>query len=158
MVRMDAGGSRSLDGGSAQRPDGGTDGPVMLVCTSNAHWSGKRGPLMHPGRACQTCHRSFTIAGTVYPTLHEPTDCNGSDGLGEQISVVITDAAGKVLTLPVNSAGNFFTKLAIAPPFRAKVVANGQERMMVLPQMMGACNSCHTAYGENKAPGRIMAP
>jgi hypothetical protein len=157
-VRMDAGGDRPADAGAAPPGDGGADGPIMLTCTSNMRWNGRRGPLMHPGRSCPMCHRAFTIAGTVYPTLHEPTDCNGSDGLAGQINVVITDAAGKVLTLPVNSAGNFFTKSAVALPFRAKVVANGTERMMVLPQMVGACNSCHTPYGDNKAPGRIMSP
>jgi uncharacterized membrane protein len=37
---------------------------------------------MHPGGACITCHTikggpAFKVAGTVFPTLHEPNDCNG---------------------------------------------------------------------------------
>ena len=40
---------------------------------------------MNPGRACITCHStmngpSLTIAGTVYPSAHEPNLCNGANG------------------------------------------------------------------------------
>ena len=50
-------------------------------------WTGgNRGSAdMNPGRACITCHStmngpSLTIAGTVYPTAHEPDLCNGANG------------------------------------------------------------------------------
>jgi hypothetical protein len=119
---------------------------------------------MHPGRACIDCHATraraprFVIAGTVYPTAHEPNECNGVDGAKTGAQVVITDANGKELTLPVNSAGNFFTESAVATPYTAEVVANGKTRAMGAAQKVGDCNSCHTQDGASGAPGRIVAP
>jgi hypothetical protein len=160
------------DGGAVCDPapcaaDGGTDpafdGPS--VCTSGAMWTrGDRGSAsMHPGGACITCHDqrpaapTFTIAGTVFPTAHEPDDCNGSNATaGAQI--VITDANGKVSKIAVNSVGNFYLQTAIALPFHAKVVVGTKERAMVAAQKDGDCNSCHTEKGANAAPGRIVLP
>jgi len=144
---------------------GATDTP--LVCTSNQSWThGNSGSSsMHPGRACISCHDtsrdapSFQIAGTVYPTAHEPDDCNGvSSTSGAQ--VVITDANGVVLTLKPNSVGNFYDpgRPTIALPYHAKVLRNGVERAMTDAQTSGDCNSCHTVDGANGAPGRIMLP
>jgi len=42
--------------------------------------------------------------------------------------------------------------------FRAKVVYQGRERIMTVAQTIGDCNSCHTQYGANNAPGRILLP
>ena len=113
---------------------------------------------MHPGQACIKCHTKkgpkFSIAGTVYPTAHEPDDCYG---LGSS-TVVITDATGKVLTLKSNSAGNFYSQTAIKMPYTAKVIVGTKERAMKDSQTNGDCNSCHTVTGAEKAPGRIMAP
>jgi hypothetical protein len=128
----------------------------MVVCTSGRRYQGGNGPQMRPGRTCQGCH-NFAIAGTVFPTLHEPDNCNGASG-GGQVSVVITDANGMTITLPVNNVGNFYMRGQIARPFKAKVVVGGKERAMVLPQMVGQCNSCHTTDGTSLAPGRIMLP
>ena len=36
--------------------------------------------------------------------------------------VVITGADGRVLTLSLNGAGNFFSEMAVAKPYHAKVV------------------------------------
>jgi hypothetical protein len=169
--RPDAGRPIRADGGSPSvSPDAGAtpdvlpaapDGPVSIVCTSNKRWNGNEGPSMRPGQSCQGCH-GFAIAGTVFPTLHEPNSCNGASGTGGQLSVVITDARGATITLAVNSVGNFYSRSQIARPFKAKVVtADGRERAMALPQMSGACNSCHTPTGGGTpimAPGRIMAP
>lgn len=119
---------------------------------------------MHPGVACINCHATkfdaprFTIAGTVFPTEHEPDDCNGLSGTTSGVKVVITGADGKVLTLPVNAVGNFYTTTAVAKPFKAKVVAGTKERAMNAAQTSGDCNSCHTETGANNAPGRIAAP
>lgn len=115
---------------------------------------------MHPGRACISCHEQaggpqLTIAGTVYPTAHEPDDC---DGVAGSVQVVITDADGATQTLRVNSAGNFYSAAAVAMPFHAKVVSGGQERAMSAAQTTGDCNGCHTVDGASSAPGRIMAP
>jgi hypothetical protein len=104
----------------------------------------------------------MTIAGTVYPTAHEPDDCDGVSG--GDVQVVITDAAGKTLTLSVNAAGNFYSSATITMPFNAKVVSGTKERAMQAARSTGDCNTCHTASGTNttpgeaSAPGRIMAP
>jgi hypothetical protein len=143
------------------------DGPT--VCTSGRTWTGgeNESPLMHPGRACIACHTTsggdddrhgeaplFTIAGTAYPTGHEPDDCYGAT----VASVEITDANQKVTTLPVNAAGNFFTTAAIAFPIHVAVVASGKRRAMSASPPRGDCNSCHTQDGANQAPGRIALP
>ena len=115
---------------------------------------------MHPGKPCISCHSatggpSFVIAGTVYPTIHEPDDCNGS-GTGN-LSVLIIDATGKTHTMPVNAAGNFTRVTSIPLPYRAMIVDGAKVREMKTPQTDGDCNGCHSEAG-NHAPGRVMAP
>lgn len=141
-------------------------GATSAQCTSGQTWTrGDRGSWsMHPGRACITCHEgsgereapSFVVAGTVFPTEHEPDDCNGQPT--SDLRVVITDATGNEHTLTPTSVGNFGTTDVIPTPFTAKVVSGGKERAMSTPQTNGDCNSCHTQDGANGAPGRITAP
>jgi hypothetical protein len=152
--------------GACTAAPGPFDGPP--VCTSGTMWTGgdRESPLMHPGNACITCHAQlqprrggddaprFTVAGTVYPTGHEPNDCNGAPSA----TVEVTDATGTVTSLPVNAAGNFFTTAAIAAPFHVAVVANGKRRAMGASPPTGDCNSCHTQAGASMAPGRIALP
>jgi hypothetical protein len=117
---------------------------------------------MTPGDTCVSCHAKnpgtplFTLGGTVYPSAHEPNHCNGVNVSGA--TVVITDANKKVLTLPVNSVGNFSSTAAVATPFTASVSYAGNTLAMLTPQTSGDCNACHTATGTNGAPGRIMLP
>ena len=138
------------------------------TCTSGATWTrGDDGrPTMKPGQACIACHASsgeqeaaiFAVAGTLYPTAHEPDDCNGASP-SSGLKVVITDANGKTFTLTPNAAGNFYSLALIATPYKAKVVdASGKERAMVAAQTDGDCNGCHTQSGDNGAPGRIIPP
>jgi hypothetical protein len=155
--------------GSCSPPVEQPAGPVVseydtpTVCTSMTRWTrGDRGSsLMHPGVPCIECHERlrdgpiYTAAGTLYPSAHEPDDCNG---VGGSVSVVITDANGATYTLPVNAAGNFFTRTRIAAPYRAKVVSGTKTRTMMTPQSDGDCNVCHSENGSQKAPGRVMAP
>jgi hypothetical protein len=133
------------------------------TCTSGQYSSAREGNSMAPGQACVACHsRSreaplFAIAGTVYPSGHEPDNCMGSAGA----QVVITDASGAVFTLNTNSAGNFSysgRNGPVALPYRAKVVLNGRERAMSATQQSGDCNSCHSQSGSSGAPGRIALP
>jgi len=152
-------------------PPGPFDGPV--VCTSGTTWAGGRNhgsPVMNPGLPCIACHANnrgddaaptdddgapqFAIAGTVYPTGHEPNRCNGSP----TGSVEVTDASGRVTTLAANSAGNFFTTSKIVFPIHVAVIANSKRRAMVSSPPVGDCNSCHTQAGANGAPGRITLP
>lgn len=152
-------------GDCAAGGNGPFDGPV--VCTSKQTWTGgnRESPLMHPGRACIACHATsgddldddaprFRIAGTVYPTGHEPDDCYGATGA----AVEVTDATGAVTSLPVNAAGNFFSLAALPSPIRVAVVAGGKRRAMSMSPTSGDCNSCHTQDGASNAPGRIALP
>jgi hypothetical protein len=152
-----AGGDAGADGGTTP-----TNTNTPLVCTSKTTWNqGNNGSSrMRPGGACIICHTQkggpdFTVAGTVYPTAHEPNDCNGVNGA---LQVVVTDKNGAVKTLAVNSVGNFSMSGPVAPPFTVKVVNGAKERAMAGSLTAGDCNSCHTATGVNGAPGRVMAP
>ncbi len=123
---------------------------------------------MNPGMACLTCHRPKNldegredapegIAGTVFPTAHEPDLCNG---LPAGATVVITGRDGAQFRLPVNASGNFFmySSPLLLKPYRARVEHQGRVRHMGAAQTSGDCNSCHTQAGSNGAPGRILAP
>jgi hypothetical protein len=132
------------------------------TCTSGQMWTGgdTGSPLMHPGAACLYCHEQsstaprFAISGTVYPTGHEPTDCNGTSA----VTVEVTDATGATLMLTPNAAGNFYYVGSVAFPIHARLVAGGKVRAMTDMQNSGDCNFCHQQTGVNKAPGRITEP
>jgi mono/diheme cytochrome c family protein len=116
---------------------------------------------MRPGNACISCHSRgegprFAIAGTVYPSAHEPNDCNGTNA--DSATVTITDANGMVHELTPNAAGNFYAAGAIALPYTASITAGGRTRAMAAKQTNGDCNSCHTQDGASGAPGRVMLP
>jgi hypothetical protein len=132
------------------------------VCTSKQFYTSGHSVTMEPGNACITCHKqkgegpSYAIAGTVYPTGHEPTRCKAPAAAGA--IVVITDKNGKKYNLTVNSVGNFAASGTLALPYTAEVQFKGKTRAMVAPQTNGDCNSCHTENGANKAPGRVLLP
>jgi hypothetical protein len=160
--------SGGLDAGAGSTDDAsgaGTDAEAAndplnapAQCTSKVTWTNGEDQNMRPGDACPTCHSEFNLAGTLYPTGHEPIDCDGVDGLTSSVTVVVTDASGTAHILYPNAVGNFFTEMTFTPPFTAKVVANGKERSMLTPQTSGSCNTCHTQTGANGAPGRITLP
>jgi hypothetical protein len=137
---------------------------AAAVCLTGMKWTdGDEGsPDMHPGRSCIDCHAlgegpRFIIAGTVFRQLNEPNDTYGVKG----VVVQLTDAKGKVIRLTTNTSGNFMLRARgnpIAFPFTAKVLFQGREAEMATPQSTGNCAACHTAKGENGAPGRIVAP
>jgi hypothetical protein len=150
------------DAGAADA--GGATNPynTPTVCTSKMTWNnGNEGSsVMRPGGACITCHTmrggpAYTVAGTVYPTVHEPNDCNGVNGA---VTVVVTDANGVVTSIGVNSVGNFNSRANITAPFHVKVTNGAKVRAMAGALTAGDCNSCHTVAGVNGAPGRVMAP
>ena len=88
-------------GGGTGGAGGGTVDPLgaSARCTSGTTWTGgnEGSANMNPGRACISCHAGeddaprFTIAGTLYPTGHEPNLCNGVNGT-TGARVVIVDA------------------------------------------------------------------
>jgi hypothetical protein len=166
--------------GSVGDDDGGA-GDGAPVCTSGKKWThGTLGSSsMQPGQTCIACHTksgagtpTFYVAGTVYPTAHEPDQC---DGLAS-VTIEITDGNAKVWTLTSNAAGNFACGpiaregfpacVGFAYPFTAKTInkTTGVTNAMINPVTSapggskGDCNECHTVDGANNAPGRIMAP
>jgi hypothetical protein len=160
-ARGTCGSSGGSDGGVAGDA-GGSPYDTPPKCSSGTMYSGGTGPTMAPGQSCASCHRggeaaAFAIAGTVYPTAHEPNNCNGANGTNGA-RVVITGANGTSLTLTPNSAGNFYSQGTVSTPFTAKVTYMGRERVMATPQTNGDCNACHTQNGSMNAPGRIMLP
>jgi hypothetical protein len=150
----------SSTGGSATGGSGGDPFGGGSVCTSKTSWTSGENQNMRPGEACIACHATnkgpdFNIAGTVYPTGHEPNDCNGKGN----VTIVITDAKGVAHNITVNSAGNFNFTGSLSMPYTAKVTNSaGASRAMVAMQTTGDCNTCHTEKGANGAPGRIVAP
>jgi hypothetical protein len=142
--------------------------PIEVVCTSNSFWSlGDEGDEdMHPGMACISCHQEpndegetgpgLLFGGTVYPTMHEPDDCNG---VGDAV-VVVTDATGRVVQATVRPSGNFFVEegAPLSLPIRAEIRRGDKVLTMKDPVDSVDCNSCHTTMGAENAPGRIIAP
>ena len=148
-------------GGPSPFGGGGLATVPTSTCASGTQWQGghEGSGEMDPGQDCIACHASgegpkYTIAGTVFKDMNEKNDCGGVAG----VQVVITGADGGVVTLTTNSAGNFYTRANLALPYTAKLLQNGNLRVMAAAQTVGACNSCHTEQGANNAPGRIMAP
>jgi hypothetical protein len=124
---------------------------------------------MMPGYACTSCHAAanaasgegdapiFAFAGTLFPTAHEPDGCIGSGAEGARVTV--TGADGQMFTASANAAGNFsFETLALVLPYTAKLEFEGRERTMLLSQVNGDCNACHTQAGVQGAPGRMVLP
>ena len=161
-----------LDGGADGSPDAGVDAAdAAPVCTSGVLWTNNNtgSSLMHPGVACLDCHSKmggpgFQFAGTVYPTFHEPDDCNGK-APPPNLTVIITDKLGQKVMGTVNGAGNFSidaprggNRPRLTSPFRASVTDGTTTRSMLGNLSSGDCNSCHTALGKNSAPGRIVMP
>lgn len=160
--------------GIVEAPDEGAGSSTSVaICSSNVYWKDmdKGSDLMHPGGKCNNCHDktptapNFTVAGTVYPTLHEPDECNGVSGAMSEAGVadyaiVITDREGRTLPpIAVNSVGNFKYEVEVIKPFNVKVVSKtGKVNKMMMQAPHGDCNSCHTQTGAENAPGRIVAP
>lgn len=156
------------------------------ICTSMDMWpegadevQGKAESEMFPGMPCIDCHtnpskygfddngRDFEIAGTVFPTGHEPDRCAGADGRSlTDLIVHIEDANGKTWDLRPDASGNFSIASRndqVAFPYSAKVISKDGERVMSAKVDNGDCNVCHTQDGSSGpnpmdpvAPGRIV--
>jgi hypothetical protein len=157
---------------AAGAPGTRCDSPVVdpfsapSQCTTETNWTGgnRQSALMNPGQACITCHSrlrgpSYSFAGTVYATGHEPNNCNGAPGAAtERVVVELRGANGATVRLTPNAVGNFYTRSGLTLPYTARVLVGDRERRMNGPQMDGDCNSCHSEDGAHEAPGRIVLP
>ena len=143
---------------STTEPDAASADPP---CPQTVPWllGDSLGEVMHPGRACITCHaqkgkKIFTVAGTVYGCFHVVDDSSGVSGA----TVELTGADGQVTKLTTNLSGNFTYTGALALPYTARVLQGGKSRDMMDPKSNGNCNECHTRNGDQGAPGRITLP
>ncbi len=136
-----------------------------IACSTGQWWTrGDRGTsLMHPGGDCIDCHEredegpTFTFAGTVHLAYDDETDCRGVPG----VLVELIGPDDEVFYAnQTNPAGSFSTSTSVADhvPYTARLTYAGRTRTMSTPQTEGACNACHTAEGEEDAPGRIVVP
>ena len=84
-------------------------------------------------------------------------DCYGATG---DVTVRIIGSNNESLDVPINSSGNFFihTSAGIVFPIRAEVWFEGRVRSMCDWQTSGDCNGCHSEYGAEGAPGRVILP
>lgn len=158
-----------IDGGEAS-VDAGDPFHAPTRCTSDQYWldGDTRSEMMHPGRACIDCHTTgvglfnlrhgpaFTFAGTIFPSAHEPDDCNGAPGSG--VSIIVKGANGQAVSVSPNTVGNFRSTTRVTSPYTVEVHYQGRVRVMTTPQTNGDCNSCHSERGANGAPGRIALP
>jgi hypothetical protein len=135
-------------------------------------------PGMMPGSNCIDCHRAggaadfhqFSVAGTVYAS----PDAGENDGV-QGVEILVTDGAGRKLTLTSNGAGNFYTAEPLVAPIM--VAAQwGQTRMFMAESppagvpdghtgVSVGCALCHTLPPGNggvafapPAPGRLFVP
>jgi hypothetical protein len=135
-----------------------------------------KGANMLPGEACLHCHRGenflgqndggvsaplilYDFMGTVFDGYRDVDTCFGAPPDG--VTVEILDKNGNVgATLTPFPSGNFYTGLnsGIAVPYTARVRFDGGVNTMLTAQTDGDCNGCHTVYGLNGAPGRIVWP
>lgn len=165
-------------GGASDSASGGSTGDINpwddpVKCHSGTLWTlgDQESPLMHPGRACITCHSTQTeepdvqnllqVGGTVFDFGHDPDDCYGVNGSTDPTTVEITDAMMMKFTLPVGPSGNFLLRTEDGVPtfpITAVVRRGDLVRAMGSAQQTGDCNSCHTQDGASGAPGRIVAP
>jgi hypothetical protein len=130
-------------------------------CAPGARGCGGEGANMLPGSNCLACHAEgasggrerapvWSAGGTVY------TDVYGSGGAAG-VTVRVTDASGRVVSMRTASSGNFYTPSRLQMPLRAEVeTADGQVRQMASSVETGACNSCHSCDGS--AGGKLYAP
>ena len=116
-------------------------------------------PIMFPGSNCLSCHqaggaadsRIWTLAGTVF---NDP-QATVREGV-ENAQVLVTDTAGKELTLLTNLAGNFYTAEALTFPVQVSVQKGNTRIGMDGHPAIGACYTCHNDPRSNEAIGRIF--
>ncbi|MFQ5580700.1 MAG: hypothetical protein ACE5FZ_08810 [Nitrospiria bacterium] len=114
------------------------------------------------GRDCLRCHKAgekagsipFSMAGTVYK------DNIGSEPIAGA-EVVILDAAGKVISMTTNAAGNFFTQVEIADAdpdpgridraYKTWVLGPDGTILPMLTMTSHSCNMHHTPFNRRGA-------
>jgi len=112
------------------------------------------------GDRCLRCHTQFTSAATIYTSLHGTS----SDTFASNYTVRLVVANTQVDYTQAKGTGNSKTSYSSWPTniYTAKVIdKNGNivNSSVTNSHNLGRldCNSCHTATGNNGAPGRITS-
>ncbi len=150
-----------------------TDPPPWAAgthCSTGQWWQHEddeeEGPMMHPGLACGQCHLQsgdddaipVAYGGTVMGALDDEDDCRGVPGVAVELLDIDDNVFYSTVT---NAAGNFVVTPGEVPfrAFRVRLGLDGRSREMAgHVATYGDCNRCHTAQGNNGAPGRVVAP
>ena len=116
--------------------------------------SGGSGGGHNEGINCLNCH-NFASAGTVFNNLHATNYTPGSAGYRIKLSTgtVYGSARGTGNSLSYSFPSGNFTAQVIDP--NGNIVNSSAN--MSHNSSRRACNSCHTASGNNGAPGRITS-
>lgn len=121
-------------------------------CSDATKAEERHGPEMLPGRECNSCHRGYTAAGTVFDTLNAA--CN-TGVAGATVEILDMDGDTK-LTLTTNAVGNFYTKAKLPTPFLARVTApDGRSQKKDKAISDGNCSRCHRQIPVEDAKGRL---
>ena len=120
-----------------------------------------RGPTMRPGANCLRCHsasgeaksRPFSFGGTVFPAADSGA-CEGVAG----VTIRVTDAKGKTVTVVSNAVGNFWSAEPLEAPLSMEAELEGRVAKMPGTAPTGGCALCHSWPDAVSASGRIRAP
>jgi len=114
--------------------------------------SSDEGGSHNEGRNCLSCH-SFASAGTVFTSLNAGNNTPGAAGYRIKLStgVVYGSARGTGNSRTSSFPSGKFTAQVMDP--NGNIVNSSAD--MSHDASRRACNSCHSATGNNGAPGRI---
>jgi len=120
------------------------------------------GPAMRPGSNCLRCHakdglaakKPFSFGGTIFPSADSDV-CEGVSG----VTIHVTDAQGREISVISNEAGNFWSAAPLTPPFSIRASRAGREVRMPIEAPTGGCALCHSwPDATGGAVGRIRQP
>jgi len=116
--------------------------------------SGGSGGSHNEGKNCLSCH-GFASAGTVFGSLHAANYTPGAAGYRIKLSTgtVYGSARGTGNSVASSFPSGNFTAQVMDP--NGNIVNSSAN--MSHNSSRRACNSCHTASGNNGAPGRITS-
>jgi hypothetical protein len=127
---------------SAAEGDTCTEAPSFALLDNEP-----RGPLMRPGDNCLRCHsrtgeakrKVFSFGGTIFAKADSPR-CAGGEA---DVTIRVTDAAGKTVSVVSNDAGNFWSEEPLTPPFRMEAQRGDRIAKMPIDAPTGGCALCH---------------
>ena len=130
------------------------DYKVSRTAYKGSKGSSNSGGGHNEGKNCLGCH-SFASAGTVFNSLHAANNTPGAAGYRIKLSTgtVYNSARGTGNSRTSSFPSGKFTAQVMDP--NGNVVNSSAD--MSHDGSRRACNSCHTASGNNGAPGRITS-